>query len=154
MQEHGEHLDSPFLCAQAAVRALNHYQGDLPVWHSETWSSWVAVRDTVEHETEAVWVDDYLAIDAAKWAKEHNGIVWYSHDAFGQRVDLYNDEAVKAQWVNWGSNPDMNMIRNFVEGVAAHKPPTRCATGLDGLRATEVTAAAYKSAKTQKMVKI
>jgi len=82
------HMDSPLLCARAAIRAYDGKEHDpeLPVWHAETWLEWVAVRDTISHVTEAVWVDDWLARDAAEWARKNVGIVWYEHDAFGKRV--------------------------------------------------------------------
>mgnify|MGYP001591994827 CR=1 FL=1 len=84
----GEHLDSPLLCAQAAVRgwAEGGYDGELPIWRAESWPAWVAIRDLVHHESEAVWIDDYLARDAAAWARSHRGIVWWESTAFGARV--------------------------------------------------------------------
>ncbi len=83
-----EHLDSPLLCARAAIRANQAppYEGDLPVWKAETWPAWLAIRDKVQPESEAVWVDDYLARDAAEWARTTRGVVWYEHAAFGKRV--------------------------------------------------------------------
>lgn len=80
------HLDSPLLLAKAAIRYYAGYKGDLPVWESETWLKWRELRDTIQHETRAKWVSDYLVRDAALWAKDHNGIVWYEHDAFGRAV--------------------------------------------------------------------
>lgn len=110
-----EHLDSPLLCARAARRAWGdepitegmlevdveaeeaehdagvrrrHVRGNahLPVWHAETWPRWRDVRFTVRPETEAVRVDDYLARDAAAWARSNRGIVWYEHAAWGEWV--------------------------------------------------------------------
>lgn len=80
------HLDSPFLCAAAAERAQSGYTGELPVWRSSTWARWADVKDRVEHETEAVWLDWWLARDAAAWGREVDGVVWYVHDAFGGAV--------------------------------------------------------------------
>lgn len=83
-----EHLDSPLLCAKAAIRAYDPagYDGPLPVWRAATWPEWVAVRDSARPETEAVWVDDFLVRDAADWLATHTGIAWYDHDAFGKRL--------------------------------------------------------------------
>ena len=81
-----EHLDSPLLCAKAAIRAEEGYTGDLPVWKSKTWSEWVKVRDTVEPQPEAVWIDDYLAKDASIWALKNRGLVWVDSQAFGAKV--------------------------------------------------------------------
>ncbi len=79
-------LDSPGLLANAAERARVGYEGDLPVWPCEAWDRWRAVKDTVAHVTEAVWVDEYVAADAAAWGLENRGIVWYEDTAFGERV--------------------------------------------------------------------
>jgi hypothetical protein len=88
LRDRREHLDSPMLCALAAMRhhgqLANH--GDLPEWDSETWVRWHRVKPTVKPETQAVRVDDYLARDAAAWAQQERGIVWYSTVAFGEWV--------------------------------------------------------------------
>lgn len=73
-------------------------------------------------------------------------------DAFNQRVDVYSDAAMKAEWVSWGSNADLGLVRDFVQAIVEKRPP--CATGLDGLRATEVTVAAYESLKSGNVVKL
>ena len=106
LKDREEHLDSPYLCQLAAMR---HY-GDLPrggvvemideetgevkvidttnlpEWHSLTWPAWREIRSLVQPVTEPVWVDEYLARDAAEWANTHRGIVWYDHSAFGKMV--------------------------------------------------------------------
>lgn len=106
MADRSEHLDSPYLCQLAAMR----YHGDiprggvvelvdeetgevrvidtthLPVWHSRCWPAWRDVRKLVEPDTEPVWIDEYLALDAVEWMREHHGIVWYDHAAFGLMV--------------------------------------------------------------------
>jgi len=82
------HLDSPHLCAVAAERARRGEPSTekAPAWRSATWARWAAVKDLVPHEKEAVWVDDWLARDAADWAAEEPGVVWFTHDAFGTRL--------------------------------------------------------------------
>jgi hypothetical protein len=82
------HLDSPMLCAQAARRAWGEIEGDpnLPRWKAATWPRWKAIKGKVEPETEAVRLNPYLAEDAAAWAKENQGIIWYGHTAFGEWV--------------------------------------------------------------------
>lgn len=99
------HLDSPELLENAAERYRTDYRcgatcaghdargrsrctlaGHLPTWASETWDRWRQVEHKVKHETEVIWVDDYLVRDAAEWAKTHRGVVWYEHTAFGQAV--------------------------------------------------------------------
>lgn len=82
------HMDSPMLCSNAAERAwrVPRYDGDLPVWPSETWPAWSAVKDKVQHESRTMWIDEYLARDAAEWGREHRGIIWYLNSAFGKKV--------------------------------------------------------------------
>lgn len=81
-----EHLDSPHLLEAAARRYEEGYAGPLPAWASEHYATWQQVRATVEPDTQAVWIDDYLAQDAAQWARSNKGVVWYAHRAFGLRV--------------------------------------------------------------------
>lgn len=102
------HMDSPLLCAKAAIRWHNGYthierdengnetkrwqvppktkNSPLPVWDSEFWPEWVEVRDTAKPETEAVWVDDFLAQDAVEWSKKGPGLIWYDFRAFADRI--------------------------------------------------------------------
>lgn len=106
MASREEHMDSPYLCQLAAMRyhgdiprggvqeILDEESGEvrvvdtthLPLWASKHWPAWRDVRDLVEPAQEPVWVDEYLARDAVEWAREHTGIVWYDHAAFGHMV--------------------------------------------------------------------
>jgi len=79
-----------------------------------------------------------------------NGVI--TVDAFNQKVIVYNDNDMRATWAAWGDNPDLGLILDFVSAVRGRREPA--VTGVDGLRATEVTVAAYKSSKTKKMVKL
>lgn len=103
-----EHLDSPLLCAKAAIRWHHGYvhierdaegrelarrsvpprtgSGPLPTWAADCWPEWERLRDTCSPVTEPVWVDDYLVRDAVEWARSSVGIVWYEHDCFGRAV--------------------------------------------------------------------
>lgn len=82
------HMDSPLLCTNAAMRFWQEpkYDGDLPTWASQHWPAWAEIKDKVTYRPDVVWIDDYLARDAAEWAKANRGIVWYLGDAFGRRV--------------------------------------------------------------------
>ncbi len=60
--------------------------GPQPAWAADNWLEWRQVRDTATPETEAVWIDDFLARDCASWARAQIGIVWYEHVAFGAMV--------------------------------------------------------------------
>ena len=75
-----------------------------------------------------------------------------SVDAFAQDLDLYSDAKMKAEWVHWGDNMDLGLIKDFVD-CAVNKKPFQI-TGEDGLRALEVAVAAYRSAEIKAPVKI
>jgi hypothetical protein len=81
------HLDSPMLCENAAKRAIDGYTGPLPVWESETYAEWLAVKNTVYHEQDTVWVDDFMARDAVEFGRKSKGVIWYEYGAFGRKVE-------------------------------------------------------------------
>ncbi len=123
------HLDSPLLLAKAAARYHLGEPSDLPTWASDSYLDWIEIRDSVYHESEAVWIDDYLAQDAAKWACENRGIVWYQHGAFGQRVA----ELAKIPLHGGGVGAEDRILaergdRSIVASIKSH------GTGRDGLQ--------------------
>ncbi len=73
-------------------------------------------------------------------------------DAFNQKINVYSDAAMKAEWAHYGGNPDTGLVTDFVQSIHERRDPS--ITGIDGLRAVEVTVAAYQSHKTGKTVKI
>ena len=66
-------------------------------------------------------------------------------DAFSQNLAVYSDRTGKAQWVHWGSNADLGLMRDFVDMITTGREPF--ITGYDGLKALEVALAAYRSAE-------
>lgn len=64
-------------------------------------------------------------------------------DAFSQTLNLHS-ETQGGQHLGWGSNPDLGLVRDFVEMIETGREPS--ITGEDGLRALEVALAAYESA--------
>lgn len=73
-------------------------------------------------------------------------------DGFRQKIDVYSDAAKKAEWVYWGGNSDLGLVADFISSVIERREPT--ISGVDGLRAVEVTVAAYKSAKSGRVVSL
>ena len=69
---------------------------------------------------------------------------WARLDAFKQQFAVYSNHATKAEWVGWGGNMDLGLMRDFVGMIAEGRDPS--ITGLDGLRALQVALAAYQSA--------
>lgn len=88
ISEGREYLDSRKLCEDAAQRAFQKppYEGDRPTWWASCWPAWRDIRDKVKHTQGTQWISDYLAADAANWAREHRGIVWCMSSAMGERV--------------------------------------------------------------------
>lgn len=101
------HLDSPKLCMNAAIRAMedtSHPAGTdaycctcrerwpcgkkthLPAWVSRNWAQWGEIRNKVPHEKRVRWLDEYLARDAADYAIENRSVIWYLSDALGRKV--------------------------------------------------------------------
>lgn len=81
-----EHMDSPYLCQLAAMRAAGDLpeRKDRPSWKTPYWPPWRDVKDLVKPETEAVRVHDFLVEETARWAREHRGVVWYDLNDFGE----------------------------------------------------------------------
>ena len=69
---------------------------------------------------------------------------WARLDAFKQHLAVYSNRASKAQWVGWGGNMDLGLMRDFVAMIADGRAPS--ITGQDGVRALQVALAAYQSA--------
>ena len=65
-------------------------------------------------------------------------------DAFKQNVTVYSHANQRPIWQFWGSDANQAMIAEFAAAVQEHRAPR--VTGIDGLKAVEVTAAAYDSA--------
>jgi len=66
-------------------------------------------------------------------------------DAFRQNLVVYRHDWQRAGWDYWGSDSNQAMISEFL--AAIHEQRSPCVTGVDGLRAVEVTLAAYQSAE-------
>lgn len=81
-------LDTEKLCEEAAARFWQEppYKGKLPKWACETWPAWKEVEDAVEHVERVEWIDDYVARDAAEWAQNNRGIVWFRSTPLGRKI--------------------------------------------------------------------
>ena len=96
----------------------------------------------------------FATIDCS-WSRPHNFPTWggleievvgtegvFTVDAFAQRFDLWSKG--ETSWVDWGSDTNQLMIDHFVGAVRGEHDVF--VTGRDGLRATEIALAAYRSA--------
>lgn len=112
-----ENYDSPGNVTRAAIRWFEGYHADvngerkffppgtrngpLPVFAAQHWLAWKAVHKTVQPETEAVWISDWLVRDSIEWAKTQPGIVWFEHDEFMTRAR----QIAREQKLNFGFFP-------------------------------------------------
>lgn len=83
-----EHLDSPDLLFQAAMRFYGDKpaSNDLPSWESQWWPEWKRIKEQVKPVSEWVWIDKFLAEDCADWVRKNKGVVWYDTVEFGSCV--------------------------------------------------------------------
>ena len=72
-------------------------------------------------------------------------------DAFRPNVDLVK-EGDRLRWAYFGSDADKNMITDFIKIIKEDREPR--ANGFDGRQALEITLAAYKSVKENKVIKL
>ena len=73
-------------------------------------------------------------------------------DPFRQNLTIHGNPARHMAWAYWGSDANQAMIDEFVAAVRSGRPPA--VTGQDGLRATEIVLAAYRSAELGVPVKL
>ena len=67
-------------------------------------------------------------------------------DVFAQNVELFSNQRVRAQWLNWGDNLDRLMLEDWLRAIRSGAPAP--ISGEDGLRALELALGAYRSAQT------
>ena len=72
-----------------------------------------------------------------------NGLV--TVDAFKQVMTVYQHDVQRPLYNYWGSDANQAMIEEFIAAIRENRAPA--VTGEDGLRALEVTLAAYRSAE-------
>jgi predicted dehydrogenase len=65
-------------------------------------------------------------------------------DIFRQHLAVTSDRLGRTEWVHWGTNADMGLIKDFTAMISEGREPS--ITGEDGLKALEVALAAYRSA--------
>ena len=73
-------------------------------------------------------------------------------DAFSQNLHVYQQEPATQAWAYWGSDADRGMVLEFITAIREQRPPK--VTGEDGLRALEITLAAYESAASGQAVSL
>ncbi len=73
-------------------------------------------------------------------------------DGFKQNITVYSHANQRPVWQYWGSDMNQAMVSEFVSAIKADREPG--VTGIDGLRAVQVTLAAYESARIGQPVKL
>lgn len=74
----------------------------------------------------------------------------FAVDAFAERLDVWT--GASAKWVDWGHDPNRSMIEHFVGAVRGDH--ALAMSGVDGLRATEIALAAYRSVASGQPVEV
>ena len=100
--------------------------------------------------------DGVFATIDCSWSRPDNYPTWggleievvgsdgvFTIDAFAQRFDVWSKGTTS--WIDWGSDTNQLMIDHFAGAVRGDHP--LAVSGQDGLRATEVALAAYRSAE-------
>ena len=96
-------------------------------------------------KTFPTWGDVTLGVQGTKATVEM--------DMFAQSVTIYSETKANIAQAGYGSSIDGGLIAAFVHAVTTGDAG-ELATGTDGLRAVEVVAAAYESARTHKAVAV
>ncbi|GAB4446218.1 MAG: Gfo/Idh/MocA family oxidoreductase [Anaerolineae bacterium] len=73
-------------------------------------------------------------------------------DYFIQNLKVYRGDTKQLELQSWASNADQVMVDEFVASIREGRAPA--VTGEDGLKAAEVTLAAYRSAETHQPVRL
>lgn len=73
-------------------------------------------------------------------------------DAFRQKLTVYSHERRRPVYAPWGSDADQGLVDEFAACIRENRAPS--ITGDDGLKATEVVVAAYRSASTGQAVRL
>ena len=73
-------------------------------------------------------------------------------DGFRQRLSIYGGPGTGVAWPSWGPDEDQGTLDEFVAAISEQRPPA--VSGVDGLRAVEIVAAAYRSLETGAPVKL
>lgn len=71
---------------------------------------------------------------------------------FGQKIDFYSEKAGKLVYEYWGDNVGLALVESFARCIAEDVPVP--VDGNDGLKATQIALAAYKSAKSGEVVNL
>jgi predicted dehydrogenase len=125
--------------------------------------------DTVDVETGALlmltFADGTFASVDASWSKPLNFPTWgglrmemiserglTKIDAFSQNLDIYVQGPPSNGWQYWGSDSNQAMVEEFTSAIRENRQPV--VTGVDGIKALEVTLAAYASVESGQPVQL
>lgn len=125
------YLDSKKLCELAAERFWTEDKSG-PTWDCASWPAWRDIENAVEHEEREKWIEnggDFLVNDAAAWASDNKGVIWFQSTAFGRRLS----EITKLPYYNGGPGTEARMRaekgdRSIICSIKAH------GAGTDGLQ--------------------
>jgi predicted dehydrogenase len=126
-------------------------------------------RDEVDVETGGLlmltYEDGVFATIDSSWSRPRTYPTWggltlelvgehgaVGVDAFSQHLTVYGGTHGQLGWPTWGSDANQGLIDEFISAVHEGRAPS--VTGDDGLAATRIALAAYRSAATGDPVKL
>lgn len=81
LEEHIPGLESEALIVKAAM------QRSLGLGAYDLYNEWRKVKDLHRWKVVPIWEDDCVIQRVAKWSDKHNGLIWVSEVALGQRLE-------------------------------------------------------------------
>ncbi|QVQ52454.1 Gfo/Idh/MocA family oxidoreductase [Spiractinospora alimapuensis] len=174
--KHGAWFADPELAGGGAVMDHSVHLADILRWllgadpvEVYAVTNRVLHQDEVEVETGALlmltYADGTFASVDASWSRPHDYPTWggltlsvvgdngvVDVDAFSQHLTTQGGPGGPLAWPPWGSDPNQGLIDAFL--ATARGETTPAVTGEDGLAATRIALAAYRSAESGEPVRL
>jgi hypothetical protein len=71
---------------------------------------------------------------------------------FAQSLDIHSNSATHPNWLNYGSDMDAIMLRDFIDHLKKNEQPML--SGIDGKKALQIALAAYESIEKHKIIEL
>lgn len=174
--KHGAWFADPRLAGGGAVMDHSVHLADIYRWYLgadpvEVYAvtNRVLHADQVEVETGALlmltYADGTFATIDASWSRPHDYPTWggltlsllgehgtVDIDAFSQHLTTQGGPDGPLAWPPWGTDANQGLIDAFLATARGETPPA--VTGDDGLAATKIALAAYRSAQSGKPIRL
>lgn len=109
---------------------------------------------------------DFFATIDTSWSRPRNSFPFWGDvtlklvgengtielDLFNQKMEIYSEKLKKYEWVHWGDDLNLELIKSFVRCIKEGGPPP--ITGEDGLAGLKIITAAYSSIRKKTPIEI